>query len=207
MEVQLKELIDKIKTEGILEAEKNAEQMRKQAEKDASSIIAEANIKAKAMLENAKKEAEKFEITGKQAITQAGRDLILKIKSEITSIFEAIIHNDIKDSITQDVLKDVIIKLINTWTDKGITDIKILLSENDRNSIQKYFMQKLSNRLKEGVELSTFQGIKSGFRIMEKDGSAYYDITDSGIAEVLSSYLNPMLKDCINQTIDDRGKA
>ena len=110
MEVQVKELIDRIKSEGIKEAEKKAKEIEGEAHKNAQSIIADANKKAQEIVENAKAEAEKFEITGKHALTQAGRDLILTLRSEITAIFDTLIGKEIKESLTTDVLKEVILK-------------------------------------------------------------------------------------------------
>ena len=201
MEVQVKELIDRIKSEGINEAEKKAKEIEKEAQKNAQLIIADANKKAGEIVEQAKSEAEKFEITGKQALTQAGRDLILTLRSEITVIFDTLIGNEANESLTSDVLKEVIVKIIHAWIEKGITDLTVLLSTRDLSDLNEYFTAKLADTLKKGVTISAAQGIEAGFQISEKDSSAFYDITDKGIAEALCMYLNPRLSECIEQAV------
>jgi V/A-type H+-transporting ATPase subunit E len=207
MEVQLQELIDKIKSEGIAKAEKTGKQIRQKAEENAAALIADARKKAEAIVDAAKEKARKFEITGKKAVGQAGRDLLLKLKSDIVNVLDAVIKQEVKGTLTGDVLKEIITRLITAWADKGDADITILLSKSDRKMLEDHFHKKLSKKMKEGITFSSGQGVDAGFRIVEKDGSAFYDLTDKGIAEVLSQYLSPQLKECIENALKDGSKA
>ncbi|MBN2445058.1 MAG: V-type ATP synthase subunit E [Spirochaetales bacterium] len=201
MEVQVKELIDKIKSEGIEAAEKKAKEILSEADKKAQHIISDANKKAESIIENAKAETEKLDTTGKQALSQAGRDLILTIRSEIGAIFDALIAQEVKESLTQGLIKDVIPKIIHAWIEKGSSDISVLLSQKDLKDLETYFATSLADTMKKGVTISGAPGIDTGFRITEKGSSAFYDITDKGIAEALCAYLNPRLAECINQAL------
>jgi V/A-type H+-transporting ATPase subunit E len=39
--------------------------------------------------------------------------------------------------------------------------------------------------------------VQAGFRISTKDGSAYYDFSDEGIAEMLSAFVSPRLAELL----------
>jgi V/A-type H+-transporting ATPase subunit E len=201
MEVQIQELIDRIKNEGIEEAEKKANRIEEEAKKKAQSIIEDAHKKAGEIIENAKTEAEKFEITGKQAVMQAGRDLILSLRLDIIAIFNALVKKQTKKTFSKDILKELILKITDSWIKKGVSNLEILLSGEDLSLLEEFFSGQFADTLKKGVTISAAKGIDAGFHISEKDSSAFYDITDKGIAEALCQYLNPRLIGCIQEAV------
>jgi V/A-type H+-transporting ATPase subunit E len=60
-------------------------------------------------------------------------------------------------------------------------------------------LSRLVEELKKGFELKPLPTLEAGFRIGLKDGSAYYDFSDQGIAEILAEYLNPRLSELMSQ--------
>ena len=95
MSVQLKELIDKIKNEGVKEAEDKASAIIKQAEGDAKKIISDAKAEAKSILEKVDIEVTQIRSSSKQAIKQAARDTVLSLKTEIAEIFNKILSSEL----------------------------------------------------------------------------------------------------------------
>lgn len=197
METQLQELIDKIKTEGVAEAEGQSEKIRKEAEQKASDVLDKSRAEAEKIVAVAKAEADRFEQTGKEAMRQAGRDLILNLQSSITKLFETIVERETKTALTEKVLQKIITDLIHAWQEKGQNDIQVLLSEEDLKKMEKGFLKTLSDEMKKGVELKPSPDIQAGFRIGQRNGAVYYDFTDKGIAENLTQYLNPKLAECL----------
>ena len=63
MDVQLQELIDKIKKDGVASAEAAASNIIAQAEKKAAALIAEAEDKAASIIKNTKAETERLKKT------------------------------------------------------------------------------------------------------------------------------------------------
>jgi V/A-type H+-transporting ATPase subunit E len=199
MEVQVKELIEKIKSDGIEEAGKKAKEIEEEAHKKAQHILSEADKEASALKEQAKAEAEKFEVTGKQAVIQAGRDIILSLRSEITALFDSMVLEKLKEALSPGLLKSIISKMLESWAAKDTPDITILLSPSDLKSLEHFFFKEFSQELLKGVEIKAGRGLEKGFRIAEKDGSAFYDISDRGIAEALCQYLNPKIAECMDE--------
>lgn len=197
METQLKELIDKIKSEGVAEAEQEADRIVGKAKEQASSMTAKARQEAERIIAEAGAEADKLTEAGRESLKQAGRDLLLGLRSSITSLFEKVVAADARDALSEKELQDIIKELISAWQEKGVEDIQILLSEDDFRKVTDGMFKKLAEEMKKGVEFKPQPDIQAGFKIGTKDGSAYYDFTDEGIAEFLAAGLSPRLAECM----------
>ena len=68
MDVQLQELIDKIKRDGVAVAENSASEMISNAEKEAKRIIDNAKREAENIIDQAKEEANRFEKSSEDSI-------------------------------------------------------------------------------------------------------------------------------------------
>ena len=84
MEIQLQELIDQIKKEGVDAAEAEAEAILNAAKAQAENIVKDAQAKADKILSDAKIENERMVKSGEDAIRQAGRNLLISFKDSVT---------------------------------------------------------------------------------------------------------------------------
>ncbi|MEK6764821.1 MAG: hypothetical protein AABY49_01140 [Planctomycetota bacterium] len=189
----LNDLIQKIKSEGIEEAERKSEEIIKEARLTASKILNKAGLDAEAIIKKAEEEIRKKEIIGKMALEQAARDIILSIRTSLTEIFDSLIKREYQTVLSGKTLEAVLIKLIEGWQrdETGDLNIELLLSESDRNALLEGFLSKLNEEIKAGIELKAHPNIEGGFRVGVKGSHVYHDFTDEGIAEVLAEYLNP----------------
>jgi V/A-type H+-transporting ATPase subunit E len=202
MDAQLNEIIQTIKNEGVANAERQAAEIKKKAEEDAEQTVKDAEKRAQQIVDDARAEAQKLEASGKEALTQAGRDLILNLQNRITTLFDAVVRNASGEAFSADAVSEAIVALIKAWPEKQTTDLAVLLPEAQRDTIESQLRSKLADEMKAGLEVRPVHGIDSGFRIAVKDGSVYYDFTAEGIAEVLSAYLNPRLQEAIKQAAE-----
>ena len=85
MDVQLQELIDKIKKDGVASAEASAAEILADAEKKARAVVSDAEQKADGIIKNAKAETERMEKASEDAIAQAGRNMILSFRDSLTA--------------------------------------------------------------------------------------------------------------------------
>ena len=198
MEIQLQELIDKIKKDGIESASKEAARVKQEAEGEAKRILEAARKEATEIVAKGKQDAERSEKAGNAALEQASRNLILAFKAEIQTLLEKIVLKESSDAYGEDTLKAVLPDLLKAWVSKGgDKGINVLLSEGDLKKLLPWFKGKLSAELKGGVELKSDRNLGAGFRIIQKDGAAYYDFSAESVAELLSSYLNPHLAEIL----------
>jgi V/A-type H+-transporting ATPase subunit E len=202
MDAQLNEIIQTIKSEGIANAERQAAEIKKKAEEEAEQTVKDAEKRAEEIVGDARAEAQKHEASGKEALTQAGRDLILNLQNRITALFDTVIRQSADEAYSSNAVSDAIVALIKAWPDKQTTNLDVLLPESQRDTLESQLRGKLAEEMKSGLEIKPVRGIDSGFRIAVKDGSVYYDFTAEGIADVLAAYLNPRLQETIKQAAE-----
>lgn len=203
MEIQLKELIDKIKNEGVKTAEEKSNEIIKAAQAKAENIVSDARKNADSIIQKGKAEVDKYKNASDLALKQASRDLLLNLKGKLKDIFSSVVETETNSALSSEVLERAIIELIRSWDKEELKDLNILISEKLLKEVEVSLKNKLAEEIKSGLEIKPFNNIDAGFRVSEKDGSAYYDFTDKGIAEILSQYLNPKLNEILNKSIEE----
>ena len=199
MSVQLNELIERIKKEGVASAEQEAARIRREAEERAARIVAEARSQAAAVVEQAKVEAAGFAATGKEGVAQAGRDVLLDLKGRITGMLGAILGRRVTAALDADTVKEGLVQLFRNWRSEGRLDYQAVIPEPVWDRIRDALLTELAAEMKRGLEIKPSPAARSGIKIGEKDGAAYYDFTDRGLTEFLMEHLNPKLADCLEE--------
>jgi V/A-type H+-transporting ATPase subunit E len=199
MDIQVQELIDNIKKDGINSASEEAARIKHNAETEASQILEAAKKEAAQIVARGQQDAERLEKAGKAALEQASRNLLLVFKDEIQALLDRIVGDQTGKAYSEEVLKTVLPDLIKAWAGEGAgaDSMAVLLPEASLKKLQEFFKGKLAGQLKKGVELKSDRNLAAGFRIVEKDGSAYYDFTADAVAELLCAYLNPRLAEIL----------
>jgi V/A-type H+-transporting ATPase subunit E len=197
MDIQVQELINKIRKDGIESASKEANRLKGEAEAEARQIIESAKKEAAEIIEKGKKDAARSEKAGIAAVEQASRNLVLAFKNEIQALLDNLIKSQLDVSYNADVLKTVLPELLKAWGTKNTDSMAVLLPEASLTKLKAYFNEKLASDLKKGLELRSDRNLAAGFRIIKKDGSAYYDFSAEAVAEMLSAYLNPQLAEIL----------
>lgn len=192
MDVQLQELIDKIKKDGVASAETSAQQIVAEAEKKAKAIISEAEEKAEGIIKNAKSETARMEKASEDAITQAGRNLLISFRDGITNELTALVQEETEKAYDKDLLKKIIPETVKAWTaNTDAKDVSVLLPSKDLKALESNLKTALKAQISKGLEIKGDASLSSGFRIGSKDGSAFYDFSAEEVANLFSAYLNP----------------
>jgi V/A-type H+-transporting ATPase subunit E len=198
MEVQLQELIDKIKKDGLEEASKSASEVKAKAEAEAKKIVEDATKEAESLRAAAKADAERTEKAGLAAVAQASRNVILAFKGEVQALLDKIIADETAKALSPELLKDCLPEILKSLAASTGTDaLNVLVSEAKLKELEAFFGGKLATVLKGGVELRGERSLGAGFRIAAKDGSAYYDFSAEAVADMFSVYLNPRLAEAL----------
>ncbi len=193
MDIRVQELLDKIKREGVENAEAEAAKIRAQAEEERSRLLEAARKEAKELVEKAKADAQRAEESGRAALKQASRDLVLAFRGEIEKTLSQLVRTNVEASFDADTLKKALPGILESWAKEGRDEVSVLVPEKDLATLSAFFKDKLSEKLKKGVELKPLKGARAGFRIAEKDGAAYYDFSAEAVADMLGAYLNAQL--------------
>lgn len=197
MELQLDELIQSIKKEGIDAAQTAKETLLAEAQKEAQSIIERAQKEAAQRISDAEQQAKRFEQSSQAALQQAGRDLVLSLKKKIEEIFSRLLVSSVNESLNKDVLQNIISSVVSALG-KESSSAKVIVSDKEGDDLVNFLKKKLEKELSSGLEIKPSADVTSGFRVEMKDGSAYYDFSDEKIAQMLSVYLNPKISQLLN---------
>jgi len=192
MDVQLQELIDKIKKDGVGAAEASAQAIIADAEKRAEAIVAEAERKAAENEKKAEAEAERLEKASIDAIKQAARNTILSFRDGINAELSALIQAETAKSYDDKLLKTLIPEVVKEWVkNPEASSISVLLSEKDTAALSGSLSAALKSEIAKGLEIKSDSSLEAGFRISTKDGAAFYDFSAESVAALFSAYLNP----------------
>ena len=199
MEMQLNNLIEKIKQDGVEQAKRTADDIIQQAERSRKSIIAEAKQQAESIIKEAENNADNLKDNADKAIGQAVRDAVLSLKQEVKKIFEDILTKDIQATLTEDFLEKLVIKFIDAWGKDKDAGLEIVLNPQDKDGLGNLLISRLKHRLHKGITVKVNPNINKGLYIGLEGSNVYYDFTDQAILEILKQYLRPFILKIIEQ--------
>ena len=200
MSIQVKELIDKIKNEGVLAAETEAGKIVSEAEEKAAQLIKDAQARAESYKAQAEKEIEQQKAAGIAAIKQAARDVLIGLDKQLMKRFDAVIIESVDTALTTSLTEKIIVEMVHSWAEKGEEGIRLVLSSKDAEILKESLKRKLSQSLRGGVEIIPSAKFDKGFRIGGTSG-VLYDFSKESIAEVLSQALSPDLAAALKDSI------
>ena len=120
MDIQLQELIDKIKKDGVTTAEKTAADIIADAEKKAASILDEAQKKSDDMIKNAKTEIARLEKASDDAVVQASRNMLLGFRDSLIAELNGIVQAETAKAYSKEQYIDYLIDIfINAKDDEN----------------------------------------------------------------------------------------
>jgi V/A-type H+-transporting ATPase subunit E len=192
-DVQLKELIDTIHRDGVYKVRQESETLLKQAKAQADEIVAVARAQADELLANARQEQERLEHSGRESLKQASRDLLLKVRRQLETIFSALLKEKTREALKDKEITAAIAAMISNWTPEHKDKIELLLPQKKFDAMAKALRKAMTKKIAAGIEIKADAEVTNGFRVAVKDGQAFYDFSDASIAEHLSLSLNPVL--------------
>lgn len=193
MGVKLQELTEKIYSEGVEKAQKEADVILANAKEKAAEIEKNANLKAQSIISTAEAEATKLKEHVNSELKMTVNQSVSALKQNLA---QAVTMKSVQPSVQElfgnsDFLKSLIIKVVDGWISKDTMDLKIVLSEKERSEMESYFKNQLAKELNSGLELSFSEGVKSGFKIGPVDNSYEISFTDKDFINFFNAYLRP----------------
>ena len=191
MEIQLQELIEQIKKEGVDAAEAKAAEILAAAKAEADKIVADAQAEAEKIIANAKTENEKITRSSEDAIRQAGRNLLISFRESVARELKAVLNENVGAVYSSESLAALIARVIEGWTAKNdAEDVTVILNSEDIKALEGAALAGLKEKLLKGVTLKANDNFDGGFRIAVSGGSAYYDYSADAVVDMLANYLN-----------------
>lgn len=200
MEVQLGQLIEQIKKDGVVAAQTEANAIVDAAKKEAEKIIADAKVQAGKILSDAKAENERMTKSSEDAIRQAGRNLLISFRESVTRELKAITAENVTAVYSSDAFEKLIIDIVEGWANKpDAEDISVILNSVSLQKLEENLLAALKEKMLKGVTLKANDNFDGGFRIAVNNGSAYYDYSTEAVVDMLSNYLSPKVTELLKE--------
>ncbi len=192
MEIQLQELIDQIKKDGVEVAETEAKAIVDSAKLEAEKIVADAKAQAEKILADAKVENDRMVKSSDDAIRQAGRNLLIAFRESVTRELNSIVCETVNSVYSADSLSQIVINVIESWANNpDVEDVEVILNSNDVDLLDETALSSLKERISKGITLKANDNFDGGFRIAVNNSGAYYDYSTEAVVDMMSNYLSP----------------
>lgn len=200
MEIQLQELIDQIKNDGVAAAETEARSIIDAAKSEADRLIADAQAQADKILADAKAENERMVKSSEDAITQAGRNLLISFRESVARELKSIVGENITAVYSSEQLSQLIINVVECWAkNPEAEEMAVILNSDDLKALENTLLSALKDRLLKGLTLKANDNFDGGFRIAVNNGTAYYDYSAEAVVDMMSNYLSPRVSELLKE--------
>lgn len=200
MEIQLQELIDQIRKNGVDSAEAEAQTIIDAAKAEAEKIVADAKVQADKILADVAAENSRIVRSGEDALRQAGRNVLISFRESVARELKAIAGENISAVYSSESLAQLIINVVESWAQKPqAEELTVILNSADLEKLEGTLLSALKSKMKNGVTLKANDNFDGGFRIALGSGGAYYDYSAEAVVDMLSNYLSPRVKELLKE--------
>lgn len=190
MEIKVQELTQKIYNEGVEKGKEEAARLVKEAQEQAAAILKEAQDNADAIVAKAQKSAEELTANTHAELKLYASQAVGALKSETATIVtDTIVKEAVKDTLSGDVLKSILVKITERWS----ANEPLVISTSEAAELKSYFASKAKALLDKGVEIKQVNGLKTSFSIAPVDGSYKVNFGDAEFEQFLKSFLRPVI--------------
>ena len=193
MEQKIEDLVASIRKEGIDKAREEADRILTEARKEAEGIIKGAEKERDRMIADAGKAIALERSSSEAAIRQAARDVSLSLRKSIEDEYTKILSRKAGEALHGGNL----VSLIKAAISGDVSGKAVELSGDDLKALDADIRSEFAAEISKGLEFRASKRVSSGFRISEKDGSGYIEISPDECQELLYPYLSDSLKQMI----------
>lgn len=190
MELQIQDLVETIKKDGVLEAEKQSAAIISNAEKEAVGLIEAAKKEARSIVEEAERSADVLLNSAKASVCQSARDVRITLKKELEEQIERVLGVKVKSVADAELVGSLIKAAIGDEPKDKTAEVSADLAAS--------LAAQLADEIRKGLVIRPVKDIDVGFRL--KDGSGFYDLSD----EELIALMKPFLSDSVNSILEKK---
>ena len=198
----VKELIERIRDEGVHSARAEADRILTEAKARAARIVADAKAEAAAIKKEARASMEREQTATIEALRIAARDTELELRSAIMSGFEEHVRRLVTDVTTDSsVLRDMILVLAGRAADDLIQGKDAVIFVPDRLAdevsaeldefLRKSAVALSGDVLRQGIELIPSNEVQGGARVRLVGEDLEIDMSDQALSQMMLKLLLP----------------
>lgn len=195
MDDRLKELTNKIYSEGVDKAEKEAKEIVEKAQLEADKILKDSKKEAEEIKSKAEKEAEELKTNVESEIKLSARQAINALKQNIAELITVKVSKEATEGAIsdKDFSKNILEKFISSYIDsedKNI-DLAVNIPDKQKDEMNKFFDAQFKDILNKGLKVKFSDDINAGFEIGPADNSYKISFTDETFEAFFKNYLRP----------------
>lgn len=200
MEDKLQKLAEKLYSDGIEKAKKEAESILGEANKKADQILNDARNKEKEIVEKATREVEELKKRVLIELKSAVEQTKLSLKQELVNLIASnVFKEDISEVLNdKNLIKELLVEICKKWDiSKGAPDLEIILPEKKKKELENVFKKELKTLLDKGLTVSFEGRMENGFQVISKNENFILSFTDEDFNQFFASYLKPKTKELL----------
>lgn len=189
MDNKIQELTEKIYNEGVEKGRVEAERIIAEAKTKAVEIVKAAEEQADNIIVKARKTAQELDANTRSELRLYGAQAVSALKSETaTLVTDTIVNESVKTAFKEDLLKDIILKIVENWN----SNEQLVISTSHAEELKSYFATKAKSLLDNGLVIKQINGVK-GFSISPIDGSYKVNFGEEEFIAFFKSFLRPQM--------------
>ena len=191
METKIKELTDKLLSEGVEKGKAEAEKIIASARDESATIIAEAKKKADEIVAAARKASESLNENTKSELKMYSAQALSALKTEVANVLtDNAVSEVVKQSVSdKDFMNQFLLKLAEKWGSQE----DIVISTEDAEGLKAVFAKQAKALLDKSVKIEGVHGQKALFTIEPADGSYKVNFGEEEFEDYFKSFLRPQL--------------
>jgi V/A-type H+-transporting ATPase subunit E len=201
MQDKLQELTRKLYEEGLSKGRSDADELLAKARAEAVSIVNEARVKAESIVEQARCSAEELRKNTETEIVLASRQTLAELKEQIRRLVTAReLTPRVRDAVNDKAfLKEMILQVCQNWegASQNHAQLEVMLPDGTRRELLDELRKILENALDGEIVVKTDEKVKSGFRVVPRDGGYYISFTEEDFDALFQEYLRPRVAELL----------
>ncbi|MBN2724059.1 MAG: hypothetical protein JXR95_08330 [Deltaproteobacteria bacterium] len=195
----LKEVIEKLKKEGIAAGEAEVEKIKQKAEAEVEDIHINAEMKAKTVLDKAENESKKMKEQLNTELERASKAALSTFKSSVEKAFIVPAIDEALASVLSQpqFIEKMVVEMIKGFAQNGFksSDLNIILPEDVREKLGNAFNAKIKMMAGGGnINVEFDDRISFGLKIGPAEKGFVYDLSDEGMKEIFTQFISPKFK-------------
>jgi V/A-type H+-transporting ATPase subunit E len=211
--VGVEALISRLRDQGVSAGRAEAERMLAEAESKARAIVQNADAEARKKIDGAQAESERLRRAGEDALRAAARDTVLDLKGRLATRFAEDVAKTVATAMRDDALLEKMILAVASRARKdgavdkaaklevvlprsavGLDDLRRQPEELKKGTLTHFAVAMAGEMLREGVNFSRAEDGSEGIRLALLDRGVSIDLTDKAVADLLLVHLQPRFR-------------
>ena len=193
MSEELQSLLEKINSDGIMKANAERDAIVAKAKSEAAAIVAAAKKEAADLRTQAAADAETLQKRAESAISQAARDVVLKLKAELGARISAAVEGAAEEAMTPEFMAELIKALGTQFLNDPDAELTVITAVRDASKLDAALKGALAASLKKQPRVLAEPTIKGGMEVNFSGSELFFDFSTEALTELLAAYTAPRI--------------